>query len=105
MKPWTQDEQKKAVEAFTRKAATDAKFREQALKNPAQAVKELTGKELPQGFNIKAVARNGADLVVVVPDLVKAGGELSDSELEKVAGGGRCGLSCGGSAACVAMSL
>ena len=105
MKPWTQDEQKKALEAFARKASTDAKFRELALKNPTAAVKEVSGKELPQGFNIKAVARNGADLVVVVPDLVKAGGELSDSELEKVAGGGRCGASCGGSSACVMMSM
>ena len=103
MKPWTQDEQKKALEAFARKAATDGKFRELALKNPAAAVKELTGKDLPEGFKINAVARDGADMVIVIPDLVKAGGELSDSELEAVAGG-RCAASCALSQVCVISS-
>ncbi len=103
MKPWTQDEKKKALEAFARKASTDAKFRELALKNPAAAVKEVSGKDLPAGFKVAAVARDGADMVLVVPDLVKAGGELSDSELEKVAGG-RCAGSCGISQVCLVSS-
>lgn len=105
MANWTAEDQKKAVEAFTRKASTDKKFRELALKDPAGAVKQLTGKALPDGVKVKAVAKEGADLVIVVPDMVKEGGELSDKELEQVAGGGRCGGSCGGSCACAAMTM
>jgi hypothetical protein len=101
---WTADDQKKAIEAFTRRASTDKKFRELALKDPAKAIKELVGKDLPDGLKLRAVARDGADLVVVVPDMVKPGGELSDSELEQVSGG-RCGGSCGGSCACAAMTM
>lgn len=104
MANWSKEEQKKALDAFTRKASTDKKFRELALKDPAGAVKQLIGKPLPEGVKIKAVAKDGADLVVVVPDIVKEGGELSDKELEQVAGG-RCGGTCGGSAACAIMTM
>lgn len=104
MSNWTEKERNDAIEAFVRKATTDASFRELALKDPATAVKQLTGKALPDGFKISAIDKAGADLVVVVPDLLKTDGELSDSELEAVAGG-RCGGTCGGSAACAMMTM
>lgn len=104
MSTWTDKERDEAIEAFVRKASTDAAFRALALKDPATAVKQLTGKSLPDGFKIAAVDKAGADMVVVVPDLVKADGELSESELEAVSGG-RCGGTCGASAACLAMTM
>jgi hypothetical protein len=99
MKPWSNDDISKVLDGFIRKATTDKKFRELALKSPEEAIKQLVGKDLPADYKVRAVARDGADIVFVVPDLVKAGGELSDSELEQVAGG-RCPASCAGSYVC-----
>lgn len=104
MTTWTEKDRDEALEAFVRKASTDADFRALALKDPATAVKQLTGRSLPDNFRIKAVDKAGADMVVVVPDLAKADGELSDIELESVAGG-RCDISCGASMACVLNTL
>ena len=53
-----------------------------------------TGKDIPEGFTLRCVENKGADLTVVLPDSIDADAELSDIELEQVAGGKR-GISCG----------
>lgn len=97
----TAQEADEAAKIVMARAATDADFRNRAIANPAEALKEATGKDLPANFKLRMVSNEGADLTLVLPDLQADTEELSDSDLEQVAGG-RCGGSCGGS--CVMMS-
>ena len=106
MAEWTQEEAHKATQEVIKRATTDKAFRTLALQNPAKALAQIDPKPLPPGFKIQVVERGGADLTVVVPDLIPNAGELSDAELEQVAGGGdanRCGGSC--AASCVFSSI
>ncbi len=69
------------------------------LNDPNGAANETTGKNIPEGFSLRFVENQGADLTVVLPDMIDANAELSEQELEAVAGG-KCGVSCGGTEAC-----
>jgi hypothetical protein len=87
-----------AVRAVMKRAATDAQFHALALRDPAAAIEEATGSALPEGFTVRFVDNQGADRTFVLPELATSTEELSDAQLEHVAGG-RCGQSCGGSCA------
>lgn len=103
MTTWNSQDIEQALDAFSKRASADNEFRQLALKDMPTAVRMITGRALPDGFQIRAVPRNGADLVIVVPDLVKVDGELSDTELEQVSGG-RCAASCAASYVCAVSS-
>ena len=97
---WSQEEAQASLQVIVKRATTDAEFRQLFLSNPAAAVKEATGRELPEGFSLRVVENKGADLTVVLPD-APVTSELSDAELEAVAGGHKCGAgTCGVSAIC-----
>ena len=83
---WTVEETQAAINAALKRAATDAAFRELALKDANAAVQEMTGKPLPEGFRVRVLERAGYDVTLVLPDPAEAG-ELGDAELEQVAGG------------------
>ncbi len=68
------------------KAATDPAFRALALRDGKAAVEQVTGGPLPDGLKIHFVEGEGADITWGLPPLHQAG-ELSDRELEAVAGG------------------
>ena len=88
--PWTQTEIEACIGACKKKAAVDAGFRKKLLADPAAAVKEVSGKEIPAGFKIKILENDPAyDATFVLPPLIS--GNLSDRELDEVAAG-ICGL-------------
>jgi hypothetical protein len=89
------------LEEMVKRAQSDLEFRQLCLSEPNIATKQVTGKEVPEGFKLRFVENQGADLTIVLPDPIDANAELSDEELEEVAGG-KCGVSCGVS--CVAGS-
>ncbi len=98
----TTQEAEQAIAQIVKRAQTDSKFRQLCLSDPNAAAHEATGKDLPDGFTLRFVENQGADLTVVLPDMIDANAELSDAELEQVAGGGdkpNCGGSCGVSCA------
>jgi hypothetical protein len=107
MNEWTREEAKNATDELIKRATTDAAFRELALKDPAAAIAKIDPKPWPAGFKVQVVAAGGANMTVVLPDMVGKAGELSDAELEQVAGGvgdnNRCGGSC--AASCVISSI
>lgn len=84
---WNPESIQNAMATVLQRASVDATYRELALRDPAAAVKEATGVAVPAGFKLRFVDNQGADLTLVLPALQKAGGELSDEDLEKVAGG------------------
>ena len=95
-------EAEQAFEQIIKRAQSDRSFRQLCLDNPNLAAKQATGKDIPQGFTLNFVDNRNADLTVVLPDLFDGSAELSDVELEQVAGGGdkpncaaSCGVSCG----------
>ena len=47
---WTQKEIEACIVNCKKKAAVDADFRKKLLGDPAAAVKEISGKEIPAGF-------------------------------------------------------
>lgn len=84
------DKAKETLAEISRRAATDPAFRALALANPGEAVKQVAGAPLPEGFKLRIVENDGAHYTHVLPDLVTYG-ELSDAELEGVAGGAGSG--------------
>ena len=92
---WTQEEVEKAFVDLKKKAMTDKNFRELILKNPNQAIAQVTKKEVPAGVKIKVIESDPAyHMTFVLPQMVSA--DLSDDELDKVAGGICGGYICGG---------
>jgi hypothetical protein len=90
----TQQEAEQAIQQIIKRAQTDSEYRQLCLKDPNTAATEVTGKEMPAGYVLKFVENQGADLTVVLPDIIEESAELSDTELDQVAGG-KCGISCG----------
>lgn len=77
------------------RAATDPQFHALALRDGTAAVEEVLGRPLPDGLKIRFVDNDGATFTLGLPP-VRSGDELSDRELEAVAGGRGSSGSTGG---------
>jgi hypothetical protein len=82
---------KQGEETMTRiltRSATDPEFRRKLISDPKAAVAEFTHRDVAQfaGFNVVFV-ENKVDATVVLPDAIDPEAELSEDELEAVAGG------------------
>ncbi len=86
-------DQQHALDAVLARAGEDVAFRRALLSEPHRAIRDAFGITIPAGFRIRFVEKaDDVDALVVLPDLERAGDEsndreLSDSELEVVAGG------------------
>ena len=81
-------------------AVTDADARERFLADP-RAVLAGAGLNLPQSFTVSAREGDAAELTITLPALRDPDADLSDMDLENVAGGGSgwgifLGHECGG---------
>ena len=92
---WTDKDIKDAHEKIAKRAARDPAFRELALKDAAKAIQQAIGHEIPSDFKVRFIDGSDADMTIVLPQPVDSRA-LGDSDLEQVAGGGRCGGSCVG---------
>ncbi len=70
-----------------RKAWADPKFKAKLLKEPAAAIKEATGANVPKSLKIVAHEDSVKQMSFVLPYVPPKSGELSDADLEMVAGG------------------
>lgn len=81
-----------------RRSATDREFRSRLIAEPERAVEEFLGvpaESFQQTLRMKFVEKDPEfDALVVLPDFEETEGELSDAELEAVAGGDWCITSC-----------
>ncbi|WP_405452895.1 NHLP leader peptide family RiPP precursor [Paenibacillus sp. HJGM_3] len=88
MSGWTHEKMNEALKTVFAKAATDKAFRALVLENPNEAVRQAAGVEIPPGMTVRFVENDGVDATLVLPDFV-GDSELSDEQLEAVAGGKR----------------
>ncbi len=92
---WTQEKINQLYMEVQRMAVTDEEFRKELLENTNTAIEKVAGEELPEGFKVKVIENDPAYAATfVLPPM--ASDELSDDELDAVAGGiclidGSCG--------------
>jgi hypothetical protein len=70
-----------------RRSRIDSEFRALALKNPDAAVKQITSAALPTGVSVRFVDNSGPVKTFSLPGVLQEIEQLSDLELEEVAGG------------------
>ena len=85
--------QAKEMQKIIGKCWADDAFKQKLLADPAAALKEH-GAEIPAGFTVKAVENTDTVIHLIIPTRPT---DLSDQDLDKVAGGtyqcaGWCGL-------------
>src|SRR5579872_6752575 len=64
----------------------DPKFKEKLLKNPKAALKEM-GMDIPENFEVRVIEEKENSLTFVLPRTPAEVEELSDRDLNKLAGG------------------
>ena len=80
-----QEEQRKALGQLIAKCWADESFKQQLLADTMATLK-AEGAELPAGLTVKAVENSDTVFHLVIP--AKPRSDLSDDDLDKVAGGG-----------------
>ena len=71
------------------KSMKDSTFRQRLLADPRATIEKETGHPYPPGIRVKVVEEDPDVVVLAIPKVPQAAsGELSDAELEMVAGGG-----------------
>ena len=84
---WTPKKVEETKNELFRRAAQDASFRRRCLEDPAGAIAEVSGLELPAGAPRLRFVERLEERVIVLPPFRSA--ELADEDLEMVAGGQR----------------
>ncbi|WP_449241163.1 NHLP leader peptide family RiPP precursor [Desulfoscipio gibsoniae] len=78
---------KELEEKLIKKAWTDSEFKKQLLADPKAAVEKEVGKALPENMVVKAVEETADTVYIKIPRTPE---ELSDDEMDNVAGGFWC---------------
>ena len=74
---------------LVQRSMEDEDFRQMLLDDPKGAVEQELGSSLPEGVEVRAVEESAQIIYLVLPSAspLGQGGELSDQELDEVAGG------------------
>ncbi|WP_434748720.1 NHLP leader peptide family RiPP precursor [Paenibacillus amylolyticus] len=88
---WNEQQVTDTVNAVIAKANEDAEFRALAVSDVYAAIKQATGHEVPKEFKINLVDATGYHATIVLPEARGAEDELTETELESVAGGSKDG--------------
>lgn len=62
-------------------------YRQALLKDPKKVIETQLNNRLPEGLQVKVVEETGDTIYLRLPHVITEGSELSDSDLEQVAGG------------------
>jgi regulatory protein YycH of two-component signal transduction system YycFG len=76
---------------LVQRSIEEESFRQRLIEDPKGAVEQELGTRLPEEVRVVAVEETADTIYLVLPSTSMAGGEaveLSDQQLEKVAGGG-----------------
>ena len=83
----TEPEIQSAVREVLKKSIADPEFRKLAVRDGRGAIGKVTSKTLPPDLDFRFLDNSGKVKTVTLPDPVTGVDELSDAELEQVAGG------------------
>ncbi|MCK9225426.1 MAG: NHLP leader peptide family RiPP precursor [Candidatus Muirbacterium halophilum] len=90
---WTKEEIDKTIDIIMKKSSIDKGFRKKVLEKPETVIKDISGKDIPTNFKIKVIEnKTNYNQTFVLNDFL--GEELTDEELDNVAGGRGCGDKC-----------
>jgi hypothetical protein len=96
---WTNENADEVLQKVIERSRADPEFRALALSDSRSAIALIEPRPLPPGFTVRFVDNERADRTFVLPDPVPVADNLTDAELEQVAGGSlitRCNSnSCG----------
>ncbi len=82
---WTQEKIEATLKSVVEKAQEDPSFREKLKNNPKETLAAEAGEMIPEFIRIEIVDQNDVDIVITLPKIESD--ELSDADLEQVAGG------------------
>ena len=68
-------------------AAKDPKYRQALISDPKGVLAKQMNQPLPENLKVKVVEENADTIYLIAPYVPQQGDELSDADLEKVAGG------------------
>jgi hypothetical protein len=90
---------------LVQRSLQDEEFRQRLLDDPKGTVEQELGTQLPEGVEVRVVQESQQSIYLVLPraSAVGEGGEISDQQLEAVAGGGSdpfWGNTCAGNYGC-----
>ena len=107
MQPTTKQSLDAACAALVERASGDPQFRALCKQDPSKAFQEGTGLEWPENLKLRFVDLDADQMVIPLPPLVAAGAgkELSDQELQEVAGGTGAALALLSEAICAGLML
>jgi hypothetical protein len=94
MNAMNEQELSRAIREVIKLASVDPGFRAKAITDPKAALVTVAGKDAASGVNIRFVDDFGSDIRTVVLPEPDGSTELSEEDLEQVAGG--CILNTGG---------
>jgi hypothetical protein len=83
----TEPEIEAAIREVLKRSIADAEFRSLALRDGRGAIAKVSPKTLPPDLDFRFLDNSGRVKMVALPDPVDNTSELSDAELEEVAGG------------------
>jgi len=93
---------KKELEAkIIAKALKDEKFRQELIKDPKGCFEKEFGISIPGSIVINVVEEKEGEVCIVLPAMENQEGELSEMEMESVAGGWS-GADCADDTSCIA---
>ena len=83
-----QDDRQRLLDEIMRRASEDTSFRTFLLSEPKEAIYQTFGVRVPLNFRVQFIEK-GADIdaLVVLPDMARTNDELTDDDLDAVAGG------------------
>ena len=89
---------------LVQRSLEDEDFRQRLLDDPKGTVEQELGTRLPEGVEVRAVQESPQTIYLVLPSTspIGGGGEISDEDLEAVAGGAYtdAGATCEGGSTC-----